>query len=440
MLKEHSFKSLKNSPAKIRPENISSSIEDHPYLTRLSKILFVLCIFFVLYGTSIPFQARAGGGVEDMVESNVTNQIVFTGLFFLSLLTIIPKAKTIYSFLKEEKIFSIFILWCAATILWSDESSVSFKRFFQFITIILVIISAIAYTDDADELIDIFKYLLVPYVIISLITIAIIPRAIDQWGSFKGIAPSKNNFGQYILISILFFSHLFFKGGSREKLFYLILLVFSTLLIFGSRSATAVITFVVVFMLNIILFINKEFEAIGFRKFFFAIVMIFFVALASLAIVYSSEIINSFFGGMGKDLTLTGRTDIWASVLENARSHIVQGCGYQSFWISVNPFIEEFYETYYWIPLQSHSGYIDILNELGIIGLGLFVFWTVKFFKTALSLTDVSLLIWIFITALILNITESTIIRARNPTGVMMIFSYLVLQKKYFVAKYGFSR
>lgn len=396
-------------------------------------------MFFVFFGTNLPFQTKSGGGIEEMVESNIINQIVFTILFFLALVTLIPKKNFLVSFIKEEKFFFIFIMWCAATIFWSDFALISLKRYFQFLTIVLVILSVIAYVNETSDLLKIIRYLLISYLIISIVTIVLIPGAIDQFGSFRGIAPSKNNFGQMIIICIILWGTLFSNGNLKEKVLYFSLLTISLALIFGSRSATSIIIVLFVLLLNILLKINKEFEFLGFGKFFFYLIIVFVIVLFSVIVVSFTDVLNEVFGGMGKDITLTGRTDIWIGVLENARSYIFIGCGYQSFWISENPFLDEWYQTYYWIPLQSHSGYIDIINELGVIGFTIFIFWIINFFKSIFQLKNVSFFIWIFISGLVLNLTESSIIRARNPFGVMMIFSYLVLQKKYNAFKHSDS-
>ena len=148
-----------------------------------------------------------------------------------------------------------------------------------------------------------------------------------------------------------------------------------------------------------------------------------------MVIIYPDSL-NIFFAEMGKDVTFTGRIDIWIGILHNAQSYILTGCGFQSFWVSGNPFLEEWYQIYYWLPLQSHNGFIDILNELGIIGLILFILIIIKFFKTISKLENISLFMWVFIAVLILNLTESTIIRPRHPTGVMLMLAYFVVQKK----------
>jgi O-antigen ligase len=394
----------------------------------LSKISFLICIFFIFFGTDLPFQAKSGGGVEEIVESNIVNQLVFTSLFLLALVTLIPKYKYVITFIKSEKFFSLFFLWCAITILWSDYSFVAFKRYFQYLTIFLVILSILSYIENLEKISELVKYILITYLFVSLISL-IIPRAFDSFGNFKGIASSKNAFGQIAFVCAVLWGSLFSRGNLKGKTFYLLLLILSIALVILSRSMTMIAILMLVAILNYLLKINKEFEVLGFKKIFFFVLIIFFSAFILSIIILTPETLNIFFRDMGKDMTLTGRTEIWGDILNNAKSHIFWGCGYQSFWVSDNPFIEDWYQTHFWILMQSHNGYIDIINELGIVGAILFTFIIIKFLRVIGQLKNNGFYLWIFIATLILNLTESTIIRPQHPTGVMLMLAYLIAQK-----------
>jgi O-antigen ligase len=80
-----------------------------------------------------------------------------------------------------------------------------------------------------------------------------------------------------------------------------------------------------------------------------------------------------------RNATFTGRTDIWAFVVEEIGKRPIFGAGYQSFW-SINPAVEPSLKTDAWfgantIINESHNGYLELLVTGGIVGLlgGLFV-------------------------------------------------------------------
>ncbi len=83
----------------------------------------------------------------------------------------------------------------------------------------------------------------------------------------------------------------------------------------------------------------------------------------------------------GKDLTLTGRTELWADIFRIAKTHLLFGCGFQGFWVVDALNIQALYQVYVWIPIQAHNGYLDILNETGLVGLTLFIIAVINFFR-----------------------------------------------------------
>ena len=103
------------------------------------------------------------------------------------------------------------------------------------------------------------------------------------------------------------------------------------------------------------------------------------------------------------------------------------GCGFGGFWVFDNINLVILYEDYVWLPRQAHMGYLDILNETGLVGLGLFLAMVVAFFKNLLNLGKPFFWKWFLIAALIINFQETTLFRPNILTGVLFIFSYLAL-------------
>jgi O-antigen ligase len=69
---------------------------------------------------------------------------------------------------------------------------------------------------------------------------------------------------------------------------------------------------------------------------------------------------------MGKDLTLSGRTDLWEYLL-NTPINPILGSGYQSFWLQ--SYAAELWAKYYFHPTQAHNGYIETYLQGGLLGL-----------------------------------------------------------------------
>ena len=79
-----------------------------------------------------------------------------------------------------------------------------------------------------------------------------------------------------------------------------------------------------------------------------------------------------------------------------------------------------------WQINHAHEGYLDILNETGIIGLSIFLMMMIFYFKNLSSLGKLYHWSWIVIGVLILNFMESNLF-SDNVCGCLFLFSYLSL-------------
>jgi exopolysaccharide production protein ExoQ len=76
-------------------------------------------------------------------------------------------------------------------------------------------------------------------------------------------------------------------------------------------------------------------------------------------------------GASGELLTLTGRTDLWHDLLQYVGQRPVLGYAYDSFWVPSR--ILDIARSQGWIVGSSHSGYMDVLISLGVVGLALYL-------------------------------------------------------------------
>jgi exopolysaccharide production protein ExoQ len=93
------------------------------------------------------------------------------------------------------------------------------------------------------------------------------------------------------------------------------------------------------------------------------------VALAVVSIPWSIRVVA---GVVGKDRTLTGRTDIWDYVLDRSDNHWFAGYGFMSFWdTEANRLELGERRPFTTIPDTAHSTFFETLLFLGVVGLAL---------------------------------------------------------------------
>jgi O-antigen ligase len=74
----------------------------------------------------------------------------------------------------------------------------------------------------------------------------------------------------------------------------------------------------------------------------------------------------------GRDPTLTGRTLIWQVTWELIQQRPILGYGYGAFWLEGGEPASVLQEAVRWATPTAHNGYMDLLLELGFVGLILF--------------------------------------------------------------------
>lgn len=396
--------------------------------SQIAQITFFLYFFFTLFGTSPPFRS----GTRDPSEigtSNLVNQIVFSILFVTAIFSMIPKTDQIMAIIKKEKFLIIFLLWCTLGIIWAEYSFVVFKRLFQLYTAVIVCLSILVHTDDIDEVLLTFKILFSIFIVLSSISIFTVPGAVSRrYNEWQGLATSKNLLGEYSLVSTLIWIYSLFKDKTTKSIIFDIsMLIISLFLLIGSRSMTSISAFLILLLVWSLFEIDKLFNPIGLRRTITILSLLFAGSLIALTLLYSKEIIASVFALGGKDLTFTGRTDLWGDVLIEAKKHLLIGCGYKGFWVVDSPKILQFYETFIWLPNTSHNGYLDILNETGLIGLSVFIVLIINYFIHLLKYKVNTFWKWFFIIGLIENLTESVLLNAGGVITFMFVFAYLSL-------------
>lgn len=93
-----------------------------------------------------------------------------------------------------------------------------------------------------------------------------------------------------------------------------------------------------------------------------------------LATIHAEALAGAFFDATGKDVTLTGRTDLWQIAVAYIAERPVLGVGYQGFWIHGNPTAEAIWRAF-GIASRSgfnfHNTYLSNAVEIGLIGVAM---------------------------------------------------------------------
>jgi exopolysaccharide production protein ExoQ len=180
-------------------------------------------------------------------------------------------------------------------------------------------------------------------------------------GAWRGLLGQKNELARLSVLSMLVF---FFWRPSYRPLRYLAL-AFSFAILIKTRSATGVVVFFVLLVgLSLIPLLR--------RRVHFKIPLA--VLLITAGVVVSISNTDFVATLLGRESTLTGRTNIWSAAFVSVMNRPILGYGFNAFWLGVRGESARIVAAVHWLVLSAHDGPLELWLELGAVGLALFFF------------------------------------------------------------------
>ena len=186
-------------------------------------------------------------------------------------------------------------------------------------------------------------------------------------GAWKGLFYEKNQLGGHMARAALFGAFLAIMDRPYRRI-WLALAGLSVLLVLLTTSKTALLGLLIGFGILCTAAIMKRGMVFGLVMAWLGVVV---SAIGVGMLVFAPELVVSV---LGRDLTLTGRTDIWIVLLDFISERPLLGYGYGAFWDEgSNPgnWVREMLE---WDAPTAHNGWIEVTLALGLIGLVLLAF------------------------------------------------------------------
>jgi exopolysaccharide production protein ExoQ len=251
--------------------------------------------------------------------------------------------------------------------LWSIDPETTMRRSVVYLFVVIGAIG-VSWNLDGDEFMDVLALTCGISAIASLLLLAVFPSQAlaPESGDFRGIFSHKNVLGQAMAVGALASLHRLRVGG-RKRLRNVVMLTLFTIVALASRSATSFMTIFAFCGANSFIALFRRGPAAR-------IMAIGTVLLIVPVVVVAAAFPELLFELIGKDPTLTGRTELWAYVLTDIAEKPWLGWGYSAFWSHSNPAAVEISEVLKWYVPQAHNGILEMLLNVGLIGTALFVF------------------------------------------------------------------
>jgi O-antigen ligase len=425
---------------------------DRDAQVRTSKALWLPVIWLAIAGSRMVTQWLAIIGLASptsktdaaarYMDGSPLDRFLLTLLFLAAVIVLVGRKRKVVALLRENGPILFFLIYCGVSALWSDYPDVAFKRWIKALADFAMVLIVLTEADRAAAIKRFLTrtgFVLVP---LSILLIKYYPagRGWSEWGesAYTGVATSKNELGGICLlfgVSSLWQLVRWFMGPRRSRVTRRliaqgVIFIMSLGLLWSANAVTAMACF---FIAGVLIFATSQHLFVR-RPWLVHLLVLAFVSAAgfSLFLNVGSGIVQQ----MGRDPTLTGRTEIWKLVAGMNRSPLF-GTGFESFWLG--PRLDKIWAIYWWHPNEAHNGYIEIFLNLGAIGLVLLLVVFITSYRNVIAAlrhdpASGSFRLAYFVVAIVYNFTESAI-RIMHPVWILFLLAGTAVGKSRVVEK-----
>ncbi|PHR57015.1 MAG: hypothetical protein COA43_12925 [Robiginitomaculum sp.] len=314
------------------------------------------------------------------------------------------------------------VLWCGLSMFWSIDQQVTIRRSIALLmTTLFGLFLASRY--DWDELILKLATVFLLCALISLFLGLAVPSLGRMQeihaGAWRGGWLEKNSFGTNMAKGVLLMLCAF---AMRPKQYWI--WIPAALLCFGlvilSTSKAALLAALVAILGFFAIRIFRKFPILRIPLMYGIVVS---VSLMAFLLLFMPDMM---FDLIGKERTLTGRTDIWNALAAAIKEHPILGYGYGTFW-------QERLGPSYWVRLSlewgvptAHNGWIETWLSAGVVAVIMFAILFVLTMMLALDRLYRGGVenYWVILSTilfLMISLSESTILQQNDLSWVVFV-------------------
>lgn len=334
------------------------------FLFGIEHALYFFCILFFTGGLmTVLFPVEAGLGTENPIARLLWFPVY--GIVLFLAFRVFPQLFRLATF---NALLILCVMLCGISMLWSVDPPLTMRRSVALVvTTLFGLVLAARY--DWNALIQRFAAAFLILAVLSFLYSALLPsRGVMQEihvGAWRGLWVEKNYLGGQMSRGVILMMCAFAMQPKRGLLwvpggllcFFLVIM---------STSKTALLITLIAIALFIVLRI--------FRRFPFLRIPLMYAIVAGIGIFVTlmMTIPDEMFAIIGKERTLTGRTDIWDALIVSIKQRPFLGYGYGVYWddlLGPSYYVRLVLE---WGIPSAHNGWIESWLSIGALGVGAF--------------------------------------------------------------------
>jgi hypothetical protein len=353
------------------------------------------------------------------VDGSPLDACIFGILLVIGLAVLAQRKQQAGNFLRANGPLLLFFAYCALSTLWSDYTIVAFKRWTKAtgdVVMVLVILTDSDPTWAIKRFVSRVGFLLIPLSILLIKYYPDMARYYSRWEGkmyVSGVSEDKNMLGMICLIFGLgawwrFLEACRDERGSkrtRQLIAQGSVVAMVIWLFWMANSMTSMSCFMMTGLLLAMASFVRQPRVPA---------VLHFVVVAIICVSASALFLNVGGGAletMGRDPTLTGRTEIWRELLSVVSNPLI-GTGFESFWLgdhlrkiwAMGGLLEGINEA--------HNGYLEVYLNLGWIGVALLAVLVVTGYRNVVAsfrqnIETAKLRLAFFVAAVVYCLTEA---------------------------------
>lgn len=345
-------------------------------------LLLPVLLYFSTRGNMLSKPSSIAGNytTAQNEEGTANGRILVTGAWGIAALVVLSRRRVLRSAITRNfALLSLPAFALLSTIWSSDRLETMHRGFFILLSTVFALYLSRRFTPERQ--IELFYYVGICAAGLSLLCVVALPSyGIGPDGAWKGIFGHKNDLGVFMVFlasPACYLKTRSWPGRSCQigfLLLSLILIVFSQ-----SRTGWLVVVAYGAFVAGSA-FLRR------FNRSTRLGLLIVSVTLIAAAVILLYANYTALLEMMGKDATLSDRTEIWKAVMASIWKKPLLGYGYGAFWRGLlGPSADVIISIHFGVG-HAHNGFLNVWLEMGIAGLGLVVFVLARAARQALKI------------------------------------------------------
>jgi O-antigen ligase len=357
-------------------------------------------------------------------DKTVLGQLIGVGVWFIAGTLMLSHYRRIFSGLRAIAYTGIFAGFALLSAMWSQDAGVTLRKsIFLLLTTAFGIYLARRYPVERQLRIICLSGCMIT--LLSIFFALFLPRyGLDHdvhEGVWVGVFTQKNVCAREMLF-ILVCLVPYVPGTQAMRWVRRVAIAGSLTVIAGTRSKTALLmTAMVLGFFPTLRMIRRMSPSLT-----LTMITAFAVTVSGvLAVALSAA--PKFILLLGRDSTMTGRTDIWQAVMQAILKRPLLGYGFAAFWLSLRGESANVILALRWAVPAAHNGFLEIWLQLGAFGLLLFGWGFLQGGMAALrglrqpQFQQAAWPLAVLLLTLVYNLDESSLMQANDFLWVLYV-------------------